>query len=174
MAEYVIQKKRDLNTLSNRTKPSDLLKSPILFFAFGMGSGLAPKAPGTAGTLVALLIWFFLADLSLEIYMVIVAIAAIFGIYLCGRAAKDLGTHDHPGIVWDEFVGFWIAMIGLPVTWSSIIAGFFLFRIFDILKPWPIGWIDKNFHGGLGIMLDDVVAGLLACLLTQSLLYFKF
>ena len=168
MAEYVIQKKRDLNTLSNRTKPSDLLKSPILFFAFGMGSGLAPKAPGTAGTLVALLIWFFLADLSLEIYMVIVAIAAVFGIYLCGRAAKDLVTHDHPGIVWDEFVGFWIAMIGLPVTWSSIIAGFFLFRIFDILKPWPIGWIDKNFHGGLGIMLDDVVAGLATAIVISA------
>ena len=168
MAEHVIQKKRDLNTLSNRTKPSDLLKSPILFFAFGMGSGLAPKAPGTAGTMVALLIWFFLADLPLEIYVVIVAIAAIFGIYLCGRAAKDLGIHDHPGIVWDEFVGFWIAMIGLPVTWSSIIAGFFLFRIFDILKPWPISWIDKNFHGGLGIMLDDVVAGLATAIVISA------
>jgi phosphatidylglycerophosphatase A len=71
-----------------------------------------------------------------------------------------LGIHDHPGIVWDEFVGLWIAMIGLPVTWSSIIAGFFLFRVFDILKPWPIGWIDKNFNGGLGIMLDDIVAGI--------------
>ena len=168
MAEHVIQKKRDINTLSNRTEPSDLLKSPILFFAFGRGSGLAPKAPGTAGTLVALLIWFFLADLPLEIYVVIVAIAAIFGIYLCGRAAKDLGIHDHPGIVWDEFVGFWIAMIGLPVTWSSIIAGFFLFRIFDILKPWPIGWIDKNFHGGLGIMLDDVIAGLATAIVISA------
>ena len=168
MAEYVIQKKWDINTLSNRTKPSDLLKSPSLFFAFGMGSGLAPKAPGTAGTLVALLIWFFLADLPLEIYMVIVAIAAIFGTYVCGKAAKDLGIHDHPGIVWDEFVGLWIAMIGLPVTWSSIIAGFFLFRVFDILKPWPIGWIDKNFHGGLGIMLDDVVAGLATAIVISA------
>jgi phosphatidylglycerophosphatase A len=160
MGEYVTRKKWDTNTLSNRPKPSYFLKSPILFFAFGMGSGLAPKAPGTAGTLVALLIWFFLADLPIEIYMVIVAIAAIFGIYLCGRAAKELGIHDHPGIVWDEFVGLWIAMIGLPVTWSSIIAGFFLFRVFDILKPWPIGWIDKNFNGGLGIMLDDIFAGI--------------
>jgi phosphatidylglycerophosphatase A len=160
MGEYVTRKKWDTNTLSNRPKPSYFLKSPILFFAFGMGSGLAPKAPGTAGTLVALLIWFFLADLPIEIYMVIVAIAAIFGIYLCGRAAKELGIYDHPGIVWDEFVGLWIAMIGLPVTWSSIIAGFFLFRVFDILKPWPIGWIDKNFNGGLGIMLDDIVAGI--------------
>ena len=168
MAEYVIQKKWDINTLSNRTKPSDLVKSPILFFAFGMGSGLAPKAPGTAGTLVALLIWFFLADLPLEIYMVIVAIAAIFGTYVCGKAAKDLGIHDHPGIVWDEFVGLWIAMIGLPVTWSSIIAGFFLFRVFDILKPWPIGWIDKNFYGGLGIMLDDVVAGLATAIVISA------
>jgi len=79
-----------------------------------------------------------------------------------------LGIHDHPGIVWDEFVGFWIAMIGLPVTWSSIIAGFFLFRIFDILKPWPIGWIDKNFHSGLGIMLDDVVAGLATAIVISA------
>ena len=97
------------------------------------------------------------------------AIAAIFGTYVCGKAAKDLGIHDHPGIVWDEFVGLWIAMIGLPVTWSSIIAGFFLFRVFDILKPWPIGWIDKNFHGGLGIVLDDVVAGLATAIVISAL-----
>lgn len=88
--------------------------------------------------------------------------AAIIGIFLCGEAARELKVHDHPGIVWDEFVGFWITMIAVPVTGLNILLGFALFRLFDIWKPWPISWCDKHVHGGLGIMLDDVLAGVLA------------
>jgi phosphatidylglycerophosphatase A len=94
--------------------------------------------------------------------MIIVLVSAVVGIYICGSAAKTLGVHDHGGIVWDEFVGFWIAMAALPVSWISLILGFMLFRLFDILKPWPISWLDKKVSGGFGIMIDDVIAGLAA------------
>ena len=148
-------------------KPSfqQLLRNPVHFLAFGFGSGLAPKAPGTAGTLVALLLWPMLATMPLTIYLSIVAVAAIGGFYLCGKTASDLGVHDHQGIVWDEIAGFWLAMTAVPVTWTWMVAGFVLFRLFDIWKPWPIGWLDKQVGGGVGIMLDDLVAGLFTWLL---------
>lgn len=139
-----------------------LLRSPTLMLAFGFGSGLAPKAPGTMGTLAAIPLWWLLAQLPLASYLMVVLVSAIIGIYICGAAAKTLGVHDHGGIVWDEFVGFWIAMAALPVTWTSVILGFVLFRLFDILKPWPISWLDKKVSGGFGIMIDDVIAGLAA------------
>ena len=138
----------------------DLLKSPVLLLAFGFGSGLSSKAPGTVGSLLGLVIWFFLAKLSLPVYLVFVAICALVGVYICGSAAKRLGVHDHGGIVWDEFVGLWVGMAGLSVSWASLLLGFGLFRLFDIWKPWPISWIDTNISGGLGIMLDDIAAGL--------------
>ena len=130
--------------------------------AFGFGSGLSPKAPGTMGTLAAIPLWWLLAQLPLSTYLVVVLIAAVAGIVICGRAADRLGVHDHGGIVWDEFVGFWIAMAALPITWQSLILGFVLFRLFDILKPWPISWLDRRVSGGFGIMIDDVIAGLAA------------
>ena len=130
--------------------------------AFGFGSGLSPKAPGTMGTLAAIPLWWLLAQLPLGTYLIVVLIAAVAGILICGRAADRLGVHDHGGIVWDEFVGFWIAMAALPVTWQSLILGFVLFRLFDILKPWPISWLDRRVSGGFGIMIDDVIAGLAA------------
>lgn len=140
--------------------------------AFGFGSGLSPKAPGTMGTLAAIPLWWLLAQLPLSTYLVVVLVAAVAGILICGRAADRLGVHDHGGIVWDEFVGFWIAMAALPVTWQSLILGFVLFRLFDILKPWPISWLDKKVSGGFGIMIDDVIAGIAAAaviaLLTAS------
>lgn len=140
--------------------------------AFGFGSGLSQKAPGTMGTLAAIPLWWLLAQLPLSTYLVVVLVAAVAGILICGRAADRLGVHDHGGIVWDEFVGFWIAMAALPVTWQSLILGFVLFRLFDILKPWPISWLDRRVSGGFGIMIDDVIAGLAAAgvitLLTAS------
>ena len=140
--------------------------------AFGFGNGLSPKAPGTMGTLAAIPLWWLLAQLPLSTYLVVVLIAAVAGILICGRAADRLGVHDHGGIVWDEFVGFWIAMAALPVTWQSLILGFVLFRLFDILKPWPISWLDRRVSGGFGIMIDDVIAGIAAAgvitLLTAS------
>ncbi len=139
-----------------------LIRNPIHLLAFGFGSGLLPKAPGTAGTVMGLLFWCLLAELPLTSYLAAVTIAALAGVYICGKTASDLGVHDHGGIVWDEFVGLWIAMAFLPPTYVSLALGFVLFRLFDIIKPWPISWLDKHVGGGLGIMIDDVVAGLAA------------
>lgn len=85
----------------------------------------------------------------------------LLGIYLCGFAAKKLDSHDYPGIVWDEICGFLLAMTGFAASWQNILLGFILFRIFDIVKPWPIKWVEQKFSGGLGIMLDDLLAGIL-------------
>ncbi len=153
---------------------SQLLRSPILLLAFGFGSGLSPKAPGTMGTLAAIPLWWLLAQLPLTSYLIVVLIAAVVGITICGRAADQMGVHDHGGIVWDEFVGFWIAMAALPVTWTSMILGFVLFRLFDILKPWPISWLDKKVSGGFGIMIDDVIAGLAAAAVIYFLDYMGY
>ncbi|MDC1210541.1 phosphatidylglycerophosphatase A [Porticoccaceae bacterium] len=151
---------------------TQLLRSPTLLLAFGFGSGLSPKAPGTMGTIAAIPLWWLLAQLPLTSYLIVVFIAAIIGISICGRAADQMGVHDHGGIVWDEFVGFWIAMAALPITWQSVILGFLLFRLFDILKPWPISWLDKKVSGGFGIMIDDVIAGLAAAVVIYFLGYF--
>ena len=138
------------------------MRSPVLLLAFGFGSGLSSKAPGTMGTLAAIPLWYLFAQIPQPVYILLVALCAIVGIFICGSAADKLGVHDHGGIVWDEFVGFWITMTFLPATYVYALLGFVLFRLFDILKPWPISWLDKNVGGGLGIMIDDVVAGLAA------------
>lgn len=124
------------------------------------------------GTLAAIPLWWSLAQLPLTSYLIVVSIAAVVGIAICGRAADQMGVHDHGGIVWDEFVGFWIAMAALPITWQSVVLGFVLFRVFDILKPWPISWLDKKVSGGFGIMIDDVIAGLAAAVVIYFLGYF--
>jgi len=138
---------------------SQLLRNPIQFLAFGFGSGLSPKAPGTAGTMVAVLFLPLLAPLPITAYLLVVAITAVVGFYLCGKTAEQLGVHDHGGIVWDEMVGFWLAMTAIPMSWPWVLAAFVLFRLFDIWKPWPISYLDKQVHGGVGIMLDDILAG---------------
>ena len=140
-----------------------LLKSPAQLLAFGFGSGLSPLAPGTAGTVAAIPLYLLLVQLTPLAYALAVAAAALVGIWICGRASAELGVHDHPGIVWDEFVGFWIAAFALPPEPLWIGAAFVMFRLFDIVKPWPISWLDREVDGGLGIMIDDIVAGLLAC-----------
>lgn len=141
----------------------DLRKSPAQFLAFGFGSGLSPKAPGTAGTLAALPLYWLLTLLGLPGYTVAVLAALLAGIWICQKASDELGVHDHGGIVWDEFVGLWIALWALPVDWLWVLGGFILFRAFDIAKPWPIGYLDRRVGGGLGIMLDDIVAGVFTC-----------
>jgi phosphatidylglycerophosphatase A len=146
-------------------------RNPVHFLAFGFGSGLAPKAPGTFGTLAAIPPYLLMTLLPVSGYLLVVVVAAVLGIYLCGRTARDMGVHDHPGIVWDEFVGFWITMLFVPVQWYWIMAGFALFRLFDIWKPWPIRVVDQKVEGGFGIMLDDVLAGIYALLVLQLLLY---
>ena len=153
--------------------PESVFKNPVHFLAFGFGSGLAPKAPGTAGTLVAIPLYLVLINwLNLYAYLGVIIGAFVLSIYLCGRTASDMGVHDHGGIVWDEFVGFWITMILVPPTWYWLLAGFVLFRLFDILKTFPIGLLDKKVQGGFGIMLDDVIAGLYACAVLQTAMYF--
>ena len=144
-------------------------RSPVQFLAFGFGSGLSPKAPGTMGTLVAIPIFLLIAEWPLLWYSVFVLAAAGAGVWICERASAQLRVHDHPGIVWDEFVGYWVTMIAVPVTPLWALAGFLLFRLFDIWKPWPIGWADRRVHGGLGIMLDDLIAGVFAALCLHAL-----
>ncbi len=147
--------------------------NPIHFLAFGFGSGLAPKAPGTFGTIAAIPVYLLLTlTKSLEIYLIATALISLIGIWICGKTSKDLGVHDHSGIVWDEIAGYLITMIMIPLTWYWILTGFVLFRFFDILKPWPISWLDKKVSGGLGIMLDDIVAGLFALGVMQGLIFF--
>lgn len=136
------------------------LTNPVHLLAFGFGSGLARKAPGTAGTLAAIPLYLVLAQLPPAGYALALVLAFAGGVYLCGRAAQDLGVHDHPGIVWDEFVGYWLTMIALPVDWLWMLLGFVLFRLFDVLKPWPIRVLDRRLGGGFGIMVDDVAAAL--------------
>jgi len=143
------------------------LANPIQFLALGFGSGLAPKAPGTFGTLAAIPVYLLLATLTPSFYALAVLVMTIAGFYICGKAADDLGVHDHPAIVWDEFVGFFITMFMIPISWQSILVGFLLFRLFDIVKPWPISFVDKKVSGGFGIMIDDVLAGIFALIIMQ-------
>jgi len=132
------------------------------WLAFGFGSGLLPGAPGTWGTLAALPLYLLLAPLPPAYYLALIAAMFLLGVWACGRAGRELGMHDHPAIVWDEVVGYLLAMTAVPLDWRWVLAGFALFRLFDILKPWPIRWLDRRVGGGLGVMLDDVAAGLLA------------
>ena len=144
------------------------IQSFAYWVAIGFGSGLASKAPGTAGTLVAIPIYLALDRLDLWQYLVVVFVLLIAGFWLCDTAAKQLGVHDDPSIVWDEIVGYLITMIAAPGGWFWVISGFVLFRLFDILKPWPIRTIDRKVKGGLGIMMDDVLAALFALVILQT------
>jgi len=146
--------------------------NPINFLALGFGSGLSPKAPGTMGTLASIPIYLAIANLEIQYYIAVCFVVSAVGIAICGYTAKFLNTHDHPGIVWDEFAGFFIAMIAVTASWTNILLGFVLFRIFDIFKPWPISWLDRRVSGGLGIMLDDIVAGIFALGSIHLILYF--
>ncbi|WP_329602082.1 phosphatidylglycerophosphatase A family protein [Sansalvadorimonas verongulae] len=148
------------------------LSNPWHLLAFGFGSGLAPKAPGTFGTLAAIPFYLLLQYLSLPLYLLVVVVASVVGITICGRTSKDLGVHDHGGIVWDEFCGFWVTMIAAPTGWLWVAIGFILFRMFDIWKPWPIDLVDREMDGGSGIMVDDLIAGVYALICLQLLAYF--
>ena len=142
--------------------PPRLLANPLHLLSLGFGAGLSPKMPGTLGTAVAVLPYLVLARLPLAFYLAAVVLAFAVGVLLCRLTSARLGVHDHPGIVWDEFVGFWITMIAVPPDWPWILLGFVLFRVFDIVKPWPVRVADARVHGGFGIMLDDVLAGIYA------------
>lgn len=156
-----------MTTSSPEVNLKTLIKRPACFIAYGFGSGLAPKAPGTFGTLVALPIFYLMQDLTLAVYLAIVMSAFIAGIWLCQRAADWLNNDDPSGVVWDEIVGYLVAMTFAPAGWQWMLIGFVLFRFFDIVKPWPVSLADKKLHGGVGIMLDDVVAGIYALVIIQ-------
>jgi phosphatidylglycerophosphatase A len=142
-----------------------IMTDPVLFLAFGFGSGLAKKAPGTCGTVAAIPVYYLFAQTTSLIYSLLTIIATVVGVWICDVAAKKLDEHDYGGIVWDEVAGYLITLWFAPFSWQTMIMGFILFRFFDILKPWPIKWVDKQVHGGLGIMLDDVLAGVFAGIL---------
>jgi phosphatidylglycerophosphatase A len=132
----------------------------IMIIATGFYSGYLPKAPGTWGSLVGLLLFFLLHTLSLEIYLAVVAGIFVIGTFAAGEAEKIMDRQDPGLVVIDEIVGMLITMIAVPATPLNMALGFILFRIFDIAKPFPVGLIDQRFHGGVGIMLDDVMAGI--------------
>jgi len=148
--------------LTEALLPPGFLRDPVHLLAFGFGSGAASRAPGTWGSLAAIPLWLAIAWLPFAAYWAVIAVAFVAGIWLCGKTANDLKVHDHGGIVWDEFVGMWIALALIPDNIYGVLMAFALFRLFDVVKPWPIGWIDRRTPGGLGIMVDDVVAGFMA------------
>ncbi|WP_370515953.1 phosphatidylglycerophosphatase A [Pantoea sp. Mhis] len=146
------------------------LRNPLHFLATGFGTGLISFIPGTIGSLSAIPLWWLMTFLSLKIYLLILLISVIIGIYLCHRTSCDIGIHDHSSIVWDEFIGIWITLMMIPcITWQWILLGFIIFRIIDCLKPWPICWLDKNVSGGIGIMIDDIIAGMIAAIIIYNL-----
>jgi phosphatidylglycerophosphatase A len=161
----------DSTTPQGPRVPPSVWRNPWHFLAFGLGSGAMRKAPGTWGTLVGLAAVPLLQLLPHWGYGLVLVLGSLFGIWLCGKVARELGVHDHPGIVWDEFVGIWITLWLAPAGWGWMLLGFLLFRLFDILKPWPISWVDKRVHGGLGIMLDDILAGVAACLALHAVVW---
>ncbi|MGL9769183.1 MAG: phosphatidylglycerophosphatase A [Sodalis sp. (in: enterobacteria)] len=144
------------------------LSNPWHLLATGFGSGIFPWMPGTIGSLAAIPIWYLLVLLPWQLYSLAIMFSLCTGVYFCNKTARDMGTHDHGCIVWDEFIGMWITLMPLPVkNCCWVLTGFILFRLLDIWKPWPIRWFDCKVHGGMGIIIDDVAAGIIAA----SLLY---
>ncbi len=132
------------------------------WLSLGFGAGKAPVAPGTFGTLVGIPLYWLMSGLPFMSYMLVCLVLLLIGIWAAGKYSDFLGVHDHGSIVWDEVVGYLITMALVPLDWLWIVIGFFLFRLFDIWKPWPIRLLDEKVHGGLGIMIDDVLAGVYA------------
>lgn len=155
----------DMKQLTNK-----VWHDPIYFLAFGFGSGLMPIAPGTWGTLAAVPIYLLIAGMGTGLYFMITLLAFLMGIYICQRVTRDIQIHDFSGIVWDEVVGYLLTMFLAPFELSWMVIGFILFRLFDIWKPYPIKWVDMHVQGGLGIMLDDVLAAIPAWIIMQLLI----
>ena len=139
--------------------PRSIWTNPVHFLAFGLGTGASPYAPGTVGTLLGVPLVYLLSHWPLWVYLLVTAVLTVIGIWACDKTSKDIGVHDHGGIVIDEVAGYLVTMIAVPVNVWTLIAAFFIFRFFDIIKPWPISWLDKQVQGGVGIMVDDLLAG---------------
>ena len=148
-----------------------VLGSPVHIFSFGFGAGLSPIAPGTVGTLFAIPVYLVLASFNTVIYVSCLVVLFVAGCLACKQTADALGVHDHPGIVIDEIAGYLTAMLFVPNAWYWVLAGFLLFRAFDIWKPWPVSLADRHVTGGLGIMLDDLLAALYSLLCLHFLVW---
>jgi len=148
-----------------------LLSTPAGWLACGFGSGLAPIAQGTFGSLAAILPWLLLRQLSLPINGLLIVVGFVIGVWACDVAGRALGVDDHRSLVWDEFIGQWIALLpALLAPWWAVLLGFALFRLFDVWKPWPIRYLDRHLKGGFGVMVDDVIAGVFAAIVLKLVL----
>ena len=143
---------------------STVMRDPVHLLAFGLGAGLLPIAPGTWGSLFTALVFWFFAPVNLFILLGISSVLFVLGIRICGTSSRRLGVHDHGGIVLDEVVGMLLTLTVVKPEPEWILAAFFAFRLFDIWKPWPIRDVDHSLAGGLGIMLDDVLAAIYSAL----------
>lgn len=147
------------------------LSNPWHLLATGFGSGLSPIIPGTMGSLAAIPFWLLMYWL-LPVWLCwfIILFGFVVGIVICQRTSDDMQVHDHGSIVWDEFIGMWMTLMVIPlVSWQWVLIAFVLFRFFDMLKPWPIGWFDRQVGSGLGIMLDDIIAAIFAMAIVAAL-----
>jgi len=156
--------KKTLSVKDRQKLKSKVWRNPLYFLAFGFGAGLMKRAPGTWGTCMGIPIYLLMEQASSLVYLSLLGCFFIFGVGLCQRVSMEIGIDDYPGIVWDEIVGFLVTMFSVPTNMMWVILGFGLFRLFDIIKPQPIRWVDKHCRGGWAIMLDDVLAGIAACL----------
>ena len=142
-----------------------VMTDPVHFLAFGFGTGLAPFAPGTFGSLPGILLFWLTMDFGLYVQLGVAAAISLAGIWICGESARRIGVHDHGGIVWDEIAGMYLTLMVAPFSVFGWILAFGLFRVMDIVKPWPIRDLDHRIGGGVGIMLDDLAAALYAAIL---------
>lgn len=147
--------------------PAAVWTNPLYFIGFGFGSGAMPFAPGTFGTLMTIPFYLALQHLALPYYLAFCLLFIAASSWLCDKLSRDIAVHDHPGMCIDEFAGFFVTMINAPFGWGWVLTGFLLFRFFDIIKPWPISFLDKTLKGGFGMVFDDVVAGLFSCVIIQ-------
>lgn len=163
----ILDKKKIPGMKETLPVPEKVWTSPMYFLAFGLGSGCSPYAPGTVGTLFAIPFYLMMAKLPLSAYLTLTVLFILFSMIISERVSREIDVHDHPGMCIDEFAGFFVTMINAPHGIFWIILGFLLFRFFDIFKPWPIRWLDEKVHGGFGMVLDDVVAGVFAMIIIQ-------
>jgi phosphatidylglycerophosphatase A len=152
--------------------PRVVLTHPLGWIASGFGVGLSPRAAGTAGSIAALLPWYFwLREHPPLIYLGVLVLAMVVGVVAAQWVIDQTKIEDPSVVVWDEFIGQWLALFLAPTGWMWMVGGFALFRLFDIWKPWPVSWADQKLHGGFGAMFDDVLAGLYALGVLQVIHY---
>ncbi|WP_338883262.1 MULTISPECIES: phosphatidylglycerophosphatase A [Xenorhabdus] len=150
------------------------MRNPWHLLATGFGSGLSPIIPGTMGSVAAIPFWLLLAQLPAWGIWLVIVLGTIIGCVICQKAADAMNVEDPGCVVWDEFIGMWITLMAIPVlNWQWILVGFVVFRIFDMWKPWPIRWFDRYVKGGIGIMLDDIIAAIFAVVVIWLLNFYQ-